>query len=71
MSAIDERDGAVLMSLRPKRNINMKLFSHVRKSAKNIKSSWFSDGKLLVRSELDDKIYWIRNMEDFERYNFY
>ena len=51
--------------------INMKLFSHARKSAKNIKSSWFSDGKLLVRSELDDKIYRIRNMEDFERYNFY
>ena len=50
--------------------INMKLFSHARKSAKNIKSSWFLDDKLLVRSELG-KIYRIRNMEDFERYNFY
>ena len=50
--------------------INMKLFSHARKYASNIKSTWFSDGKLFVRGELDDKIYRIRNMGDFERYDF-
>lgn len=50
--------------------INMKLFCHARKYASNIKSTWFSDGKLFVRGELDDKIYRIRNMEDFERYDF-
>ena len=50
--------------------INMKLFSHARKHASNIKSTGFSDGKLFVLGELDDKIYQIRNMEDFERYDF-
>ena len=29
--------------------------------------TYFYDGKLFVRDELDDKIYRIRNMKDFER----
>ena len=47
--------------------LETKLFTHARKYVSNVKSTWFSDGKLFVCGELDDKIYWIRNMDDFER----
>lgn len=47
---------------------NVKLFNHARKNCDRVKSVWASDGKILVRN-LEGKIYRIRKMSDFQKFN--